>query len=486
MGPGGNKRLVILLVLAFLWTDATWVGAIVEQRKAPQADAARPAPRDVTLCQLATDSKPFDRARIRITTFVRFGFEDFSLFDPTCDKNTRFSFWVTFGGDVASGAIYCCPGEGMPGRSTPSAKAAFPLVDDKNYRAFRQLLQSEGDTTVRVTAVGTLLRKPDPEPGNLMSAMRGYGHMGCCSLFVIEQIERFDEHTRKDLLYRASGGFYEPRHCWSRGWHYDGDRTPASAAQEQRAADAGDRRWAFDDPHRVALEALRREHGADVSELTLVKAEDALQVYEWRHDRKWSTAVVIRPYWLSLVARTEKVVWTADMLETDGCDVNIRPDGDIRAQVRKEFTDAFSDPIVDPRLPADVFAAGKVRGDAGPPLAEFYEAINSYAVALATDDRGWPSWVDIRPKTSYPVPIEVWPPLFVAVDINVPMDRTLYDEFFAFLDAVRPLGSPIGALKKDGNSRTQQYEHGTVTWEDGSAGKKGRVGGVRSFSVKWK
>jgi hypothetical protein len=441
--------------------------------------------REVTYCELVANAKQFDRVRVRITAFTEHAFEHFVLADPSCEDKLGFSFWVAFGGDVPSGAIYCCPGEGFPGGAPkPSAKAEFPLVDDKVYRRFRTVLDSEGDTTVRFTVVGTVLLKPDPEPGNPLSLMRGYGHMGCCNLFVIEQIERFDEHKRKDLNYKATGAFYDGRRCWRSLDDREDDWSEAQAIREQQTADAGDRRWAFSDPRRVALEALRRQHGAQVSDLVLVKTGPGLQVFEWRHDRRWTTAVVLRPYWLSSFAKTKDVVWTAAKLETTSCGVEIRPEGDVRAQVMEAFGDAF-EPVVDARLPADIFSGGKVKGRDGPATAAFFEVINSYAVAVATDDRGWPSWVDIRPKSSYPIPIDVWPPFIVALDINVPLDRDSYDQFVAFIDAVRPFGAPIGSVKKSGKLRTQNFEHASLTWEDGSRDKNGSVGAVRAFSVRW-
>src|SRR6476659_5349389 len=113
--------------------------------------------------------------------------------------------------------------------------------------------------------------------------------MSCCNLLVIEQIEQFDDHTRKDVDYRASGGFYDSRHCWASGWQWETDWTEHQAVLEQQAADEGSRGWAFSDPERVALEALKRKHGQDVAGLTLMKTTPAMRTYEWRHGRKWST-----------------------------------------------------------------------------------------------------------------------------------------------------------------------------------------------------
>src|SRR5207302_7839269 len=92
---------------------------------------------------------------------------------------------------------------------------------------------------------------------------RGFGHMGCCSLLVIERIESLEPHTQGDLDYTAEAGWYEDEGC---KWGSEKDLRHISvtnwkgaahvAIAEQRRADAG-QVWAFSDPQRVATESLQ-------------------------------------------------------------------------------------------------------------------------------------------------------------------------------------------------------------------------------------
>jgi len=444
----------------------------------PQAKSPRSEPKDVTLCELAALPQQFHQGRIRITALVSFEFEHFALADPGCEfpKGSDFQAWVAFGGDVPSGAIYCCPGEGVSGQPpAPSKNAAIPLVDDRATRNFRALLAKEGDTIVRASLVGTLLVKPDDR--SPLGTMSGYGHMGCCSLFVIEQVVRFDDHNRKDLDYSSTAGGYEGRSC--RNGSIDSERVWdwPKAIQLQQEADAGARRWTFDSPERVALEAARAKYGQAVTDLIRVKTIPGRQVFEWRHDRWWTTVVVSRPSWVSYFAKTKEVARMTTAINTATCAVEIRPDGDVKSQVATAFRSAFGPPVIDVRLPAGLLAGHH---------ATFFEINRSYVVAVEFDERGWPSWVDVRPKSRYSVPTDVWDLTIFDVDALVPMTRDDYDSLIAFLDNLRTVGPASGTVRKSRNLRIQDYQHARVVWEDGSDNQHNLPGAVRAFSVTWK
>lgn len=314
--------LVVILVFA-LFVSAS-------ARVSQDVTAASRTPRDVTFCELASNPAAFDRAHVRLTAFVNFTFEDFVVWDPTCRWTKAGSgLWVTYGGKVNSGAVYCCPGE--PDRRTHPVPE--PVVEDRTLKEFRSLLINARDTVARATLVGTVLvamegRDADP------SRLSGYGHLGCCSLFVIERVESFDPHTRKDLDYSSlfSGlnlGRVPP--CAGYGG-VENDVTNANGdalgppfdggepfIREQAAADAGERPWLFTDPERVAIEAAREVHGAAVTSLKRVKSTQAQQVFEWPHDQRVTTVVVARPYWLSLYAKSFRVAWVATAVNTSFC-----------------------------------------------------------------------------------------------------------------------------------------------------------------------
>ena len=299
------------------------------QERLSPTSASMP-PRELTFAELAKDPSVFDKQRIRLTAFINFAFEDFRMWDPECPENkTDFALWLTYGGTANSGAVYCCPGEATP----RTGALSFPLVEDMKYRDFRSLLNKERDTVVRATVVGTLLARPKAGTPAERLFGGGYGHMGCCSLLVIEQIASFEPHVRKDLDYSATSGFYAGNKLRCRGWSEHWELTDVngdtflgpsygggqSLIREQGAADSGERSWAFADPARVALEAVRRGHGDSVKSLKRVQALQGLIVFEGRHNKSVTTVVVARPYWLSYYAKSSKVAWVVTAMKTTSC-----------------------------------------------------------------------------------------------------------------------------------------------------------------------
>jgi tetratricopeptide (TPR) repeat protein len=281
-------------------------------------------PTDVTYCDLTRNPERFDKQSIRLTAFVNYAFEDFTLWDPACTPppNSEFRAWVTFGGDLSPGVPYCCPGEG----GTRTGATPYPLTKDQTFERFQRLLQTERDTVARVTAVGTLLAKSEGKTAiERATGGGGYGHFGCCSMFVIERVESFDAHARTDLDYSASAGFYDQGGCkwrslrWELEDAFGSGSTTARGIREQIDAEAGDRAWAFADPHRVALEAARTVHGSPAKSLKLVKKSSSRHVFEWDHDHQITTVVVTRPYWLSYFARASDVVWVVTAMNTADC-----------------------------------------------------------------------------------------------------------------------------------------------------------------------
>lgn len=477
--------LAALAIVSCSQKAASTISPVTPESKA----AARSAPPiDVTYCELAANPKSFHQARVRITGHVSFEFERFTLSDPACTppKDSSLDLWITYGGDVPSGAIYCCPGEGGPpgSRSAPSANVEFPLVADGTYQRFRDFLERTGDVQVRVTLVGKVLIKPEKQPGQLMAG--GYGHMGCCSLFVIEQVESFDSRERPDLDYTSNAGFYEVTGCHSGGYSWDFDYEAADVLRQQRDADAGVRSWAFNSPERVALEAIHAKFGAADQQLVRVKAASGRQVFEWRRGKTYSTVIVIRPGWLAHFAKTKAVVWAATFIITAACAVEIKPDEDIRTQVLAAFKRDF-DPRADAALSPDLLARLTRIKEPAPKNASFFRFRPSHVVAVELDEQGWPILVDVRFKSSYPVAAEAWgkPEFWEYSGSDIPLSDAQFRAVVYFLDALRPFGPEAGKLQSSGTRRTQVHENATLTWEDGSRMENGAPYAVASFSVRW-
>jgi hypothetical protein len=245
---------------------------------------------------------------------VSHGFEDFTLFDPTCP--TWPDIWLEYGGTVASGTMYCCGVTSNRGRpqDLEVEKTVVPLVDNESFRAFDKLIQRSPDSVLHATIIGRFFAGSDDHapPGN---SLRGYGHMGCCSLLAIQQVLSVDSQDRADLDYRAYPD--EPRAdktgCGYRGLIPTSPYTDSMGAQKD--AENERHNWAFDEPQRVARDSLARLLKIDEMSIQGMKKICAAQgrfVYKWRPSRKRVSYVisVSRPYWLSFYSKDpKKVAW---------------------------------------------------------------------------------------------------------------------------------------------------------------------------------
>jgi len=291
-----------------------------------------PEPLRITFCDLARDPGVYNHELVQVTAFVTHGFEDFQLNEPDCPvRPHHFSVWVMYGGNAESDTVYCCPGEGQGTRSKSLTVEGIqvPLFEDQAFQDFTSLLKKEPDTTVRVTVVGRFFSGEKQTYGSSTS-WGDFGHLGCCSLFVIQRIERFEPHTRNDLDYSAEAGWYEKEGCkiHSVGSLRDasisyedeyGKEAKAQAIAEQRMADNGDRSWAFTDPQRVALESLKPFYAGRIPVLRNVKKTPTRQVFRLRDGKKSIVVVVTKPYWLSFYSASGSVPWVSTMIKEAVC-----------------------------------------------------------------------------------------------------------------------------------------------------------------------
>ena len=272
-------------------------------------------PEKVSVCELKTDPAAFDHKLVQATSFLSHGFEDFTLLDPSCGSWP--DIWLEYGGKAASGTMNCCGVTNA--RTRPNQvqveNVSIPLVEDENFHKLDSLLQVPGAYAIaHATVVGRFFS------GKQISYPKakhwgGYGHMGCCSLFVIQQVLAVDPHDRDDLDYESyvdqpdvdklkCGGYQDlmamlPYH----------DMLAA-----QGNAESGEAGWAFDDPQRVAVSGLAKLLKLDERSVTGVKERRKSQgktIYEWHPSGKTRYMVVVtRPYWLSFYSHDPgKVAW---------------------------------------------------------------------------------------------------------------------------------------------------------------------------------
>ena len=141
----------------------------------------------VALCQLVENPAAYNKKLIEVTGVVSHGFEDFTLSAPQC--GAPLGIWLEYGGLIGSGTVYCCGGVNVRKRQSPVAVEGIivPLVQDATFKQFDDIIQQRKVVTLHATLVGRFFSGiPQESPAGKFWG--GYGHLGCCSLLVIQQV----------------------------------------------------------------------------------------------------------------------------------------------------------------------------------------------------------------------------------------------------------------------------------------------------------
>jgi hypothetical protein len=163
----------------------------------PAGSASLPSPpHEVSICDVKRNPQSFDRRLITLRGFVNLEFEDFTLHSEKCDKWPQ--IWLMFGGDVPTPTMSTAGDtKRTPGRDLVVDGIAYPLVKDSDFRKFVSLITSRsserrvypkpGYKTV-ATLTGTFFAGHPMKNAAGETFGAGYGHMGCCYLFIIKEI----------------------------------------------------------------------------------------------------------------------------------------------------------------------------------------------------------------------------------------------------------------------------------------------------------
>ena len=217
------------------------------------AQAEKPV--KVSVCELKNNPDAYNHKLIQVEGTVSHEFEDFSLKDTACPdfKNTT---WLMYGGDAPDDVTYCCNGTGNKGHVNVDG-IEIALTNDEVLNRFRRLLNSyridkkakvhylQTDPTFSVTAtlVGQFFAG---KPSDIQGMGRGFGHMGCCTLLVIQQVVSIDK-----VISNLKPGEVS---CYTEGWHENSNDDLLKAKQSEISKSA--ERWRNNDPQKVAAEAL--------------------------------------------------------------------------------------------------------------------------------------------------------------------------------------------------------------------------------------
>ncbi|MGA8034356.1 MAG: hypothetical protein WB985_00160 [Candidatus Acidiferrales bacterium] len=317
-------KIVALLVAACL-ASAPTVRAQAAGPSAPAASAGQSSsgPPVVAICDLLRDRAAYNRKEIEVTGIVSVEFEDFTIFDPTCDSNLQ--IWLEYGAKARSGVVSTA----LSGRRTAPKTFTVETIEisldeDSTFQAFSEAIHghsSRDGTVVRAILRGRFFagRIAAPSANGRRIVRPGYGHMGCCSLFAIEQVVSFDKDRSTDLDYSRFPEMSEPvgsvNDCfYSNEKLHEALEQNSSLVEAQRAADSGRAPWAYDDPKKVAQMWIANELGSNeaaVAGLMAVESSPSRAVFAWTSSQGDAYRFVLtRPYWLQFYARDpQRVAW---------------------------------------------------------------------------------------------------------------------------------------------------------------------------------
>jgi hypothetical protein len=291
---------------------------------------------DTTVCQLRSSPVEFDHKLIRVNAYLSLGFEEAGMHDPFCqaDSSTNlqsshheeWDFWVEF----ADHADH----EGV--------KGFLPLADDAQLRKFFNVLNQRDGQMTRAALIGTFYAAKAPEhtEAGKISLLSGYGHMGCCHLFVVSQVESVETQYPADLDYSPYWSTSEPRSCYShetysiptdaeiRSWQKEVNDgaglwrlNPMNVAEEQlnamRIGRFKDTGWlesenVIPEDSEQARYFLASPDARPTETLVETSSQSFRKTYEFiAPDRKARLMIVVaRPYWLEeLAGSSAEVIW---------------------------------------------------------------------------------------------------------------------------------------------------------------------------------
>ncbi len=153
-------------------------------------------PMQVSLCEVKAHPENFLHKLVEFTATASHGFEDSMVEDSRCAWPERGpGVWMDYGGKRSTATMYCCGISPKPNRNDVLEVEGIQLdlVDDETFRAFDTRLHpshpGRTSATVRARLRGRIFGKYGGIAGTQQNpGWRGYGHMGCCMLFVVTQV----------------------------------------------------------------------------------------------------------------------------------------------------------------------------------------------------------------------------------------------------------------------------------------------------------
>lgn len=173
-------------------------GMLVIGLASAQSRAQQPeVPLRVSLCEVKAHPENFLHKLVEFTATASHGFEDSMVEDSDCSwPRNGPGVWMEYGGKRSTATMYCCGVSPKPDRPDTLVidGIQLDLVDDETFRAFDKRLhpnhaKQRSSDTVKATLRGRIFARYEGIMGTQQNPKwRGYGHMGCCMLFVVTQV----------------------------------------------------------------------------------------------------------------------------------------------------------------------------------------------------------------------------------------------------------------------------------------------------------
>jgi hypothetical protein len=168
------------------------MGALLSASGAKAQVSSPSSPQVVSLCDILKDPKAYDHRNVQFRGDIISEFEDFTVYDSACPGKWGSGVWLMFGGDIDCPTPSTVNDRGRPkGKNVRFDGVEYPLVKDDNFELFhRSIIARQNMKSVyKVSAIleGTFTAgMVEDKHGH--KTRPGYGHMGCCHLFIIHQI----------------------------------------------------------------------------------------------------------------------------------------------------------------------------------------------------------------------------------------------------------------------------------------------------------
>lgn len=155
----------------------------------------------VSLCDIKAHPENFLRKLVEFTATASHGFEDSMVEDSRCPwPDHGPGVWMEYGGKRSTATMYCCGVSPKPDRANTLVidGISLDLVDNDTFREFDKRLhrtqsKQRSYNAVRATLRGRIFARYEGIGGTQQDpTWRGYGHMGCCMLFVVTQVVSID------------------------------------------------------------------------------------------------------------------------------------------------------------------------------------------------------------------------------------------------------------------------------------------------------